>query len=78
MGDAPASSLSMLRLDTPSGGDAKSQKPKIVEVGEDGSFDMENALDATGAAPEAAAAAAEEEEEGCWQKSHALHLHHGQ
>ena len=63
MGDAPASSLSMLRLDTPSGGDAKSQKPKIVEVGEDGSFDMENALDATGAAPEAAAAAAEEEEE---------------
>ena len=36
----------------------------------------QDASDVTAAEPEAAAAA--EEEVGCWQKSHALHLHHGQ
>ena len=62
MGDAaPSSKLSMLKLDEASGGAAA--KPKIVEVGEDGAFDMEAAAAAAEPEPEA-----EEEEaslDGC-------------
>ena len=52
MGDAaPSSKLSMLKLDEASGGAAA--KPKIVEVGEDGAFDMEAAAAAAEPEPEA-------------------------
>ena len=52
MGDAaPSSKLSMLKFDEASGGAAA--KPKIVEVGEDGAFDMEAAAAAAEPEPEA-------------------------